>query len=122
MSNPLPTDTERENVAAIDYLLQRGYAMQTQIADLQAELTRARDLLVWFRAEHERTLPVVVNFRWWRMGHQDTDTFHKRLRDDDCGRALGIGTVAPMKAVSELNDWIVRKDFDASIAPPKEKR
>ena len=65
----------------------------------------------WFRGEHERTLPVVVSFRWWRMGHQDTEAFHKRLDDDDCGRALGLGPVAPMQAVVELNDWIVRKEI-----------
>ena len=86
-------------------------ALLEQITSLKAELTRARELLVWFRADHERVLPVVVNFRWWRMGHQDTEAFHKRLDDDDCGRALGLGPVAPMQAVVELNDWIVRKEI-----------
>jgi hypothetical protein len=85
-------------------------ALRAQIADLQEQLTRARELAVWFRDEQARTLPVVVSFRWWRMGHQDTEAFHKRLLDDDCGRAIGLGPVVPMQAMSELNDWLERKD------------
>ena len=44
------------------------------------------------------------------MGHQDTEVFHKRLRDDDCGCALEIGPDAPMQAVSELNNWCEAND------------
>lgn len=54
-------------------------------------------------------LPVVANFRMWRTGG-DTRTFHEQLRGDFCGRALALGTVAPMQAMTELNDWIARKE------------
>lgn len=81
-----------------------------QITSLKAELERARELAAWFRDEHERTLPVVASFRRWRMGHQDTPAFHEHLRGDTCGKAISIGLVAPMQAMSELNDWCARKE------------
>ena len=85
-------------------------ALLEQIADLKAELTRARELAEWFRADHTRTLPVVAHFRLWRMGHQDAPTFHTNLRGDSCGKALSLGPVIPMQAMAELNDWCARKE------------
>ena len=67
-----------------------------------------RALAEWFRADHTRTLPVVASFRLWRMGHQDTATFHEHLHGDTCGKAISLGPVVPMQAMAELNDWIAR--------------
>lgn len=75
-----------------------------QIADLKAELTRARELAAWFRDEHTRTLPVVASFRRWRMGHQDAAAFHEHLRGDTCGKALSLEPVVPMQAMADLLD------------------
>jgi hypothetical protein len=85
-------------------------ALLKQIADLKAELTRARELAAWFRDDHTRTLPVVASFRLWRMGHQDTETFHEDLRGDTCGKAIALGPVVPIQAMGELNDWCERKE------------
>lgn len=79
------------------------------IEALNAELTRARELAAWFQAEYTRTLPVVANFRMWRSGG-DTQTFHAQLGGDTCGKALALGPVAPMQAMTELNDWTARKE------------
>ena len=85
-------------------------ALLAQIADLKAELTRARELAEWFRADHTRTLPVVANFRLWRMGHQNDAEFHEHLRGDSCGKAISLGPVVPIQAMGELNDWCTRKE------------
>lgn len=85
-----------------------------QIEDLKAQLTRARELAEWFRADHERTLPVVASFRRWRMGHQSDKEFLAYLRDDTCGYAISLGPVVPIQAMGELLDWRAQK-------PRKEK-
>ena len=95
MSAQSPTDRERLLLA--------------QIESLKAELTRAHELAAWFRDDHTRTLPVVANFRLWRMGHQDTEAFHANLRGDSCGKAISLGPVVPIQAMGELNDWCERK-------------
>ena len=97
MSDPSPT-TDNE------------CALLEQTTNLKAELTRARELAAWFRDDYTRTLPVVANFRRWRMGHQPAAEFHEQLLGDTCGKALSLGPVVPMQAMSELNDWLERKD------------
>ena len=84
------------------------HALMTEIADLKAELLRARELAAWFQAEYTRMLPVVAAFRFWRMGG-DKLVFITQLSGDACGKALALGSVAPMQALTELNDWIARK-------------
>jgi hypothetical protein len=85
-------------------------AHAVQSADLRDQLTRARELAAWFQADHSRTLPVVANFRLWRMGHLDGPTFHAQLRGETCDKAIALGPVAPMQALAELNDWLARKE------------
>ena len=96
MNDRPPTDNER--------------ALLAQIESLKAELERARELAAWFRDDNTRTLPVVANFRLWRMGHQDSPTFHANLRGDSCGKAISLGPVVPIQAMGELNDWCARKE------------
>ena len=95
MSAESPTDRER--------------ALLAQIESLKAELTRAHELAAWFQADHTRTLPVVANFRLWRMGHQSAAEFHEHLLGDTCGKVISLGPVVPIQAMGELNDWCERK-------------
>lgn len=94
---------------SVQYPTDYEHALLEQIADLKAELERARELAAWFRDDHTRTLPVVANFRLWRMGHQDTEAFHANLHGDSCGKAISLGPVVPIQAMGELNDWCARK-------------
>lgn len=72
------------------------------------KLARERaDLLLlaqWFRAEHERTLPVVVAFRRWRNGGVTDHELRDYLTGDIAGRATGLGMCAPLAGLTLLND------------------